>query len=74
MMICRPICSRVCEFAGGSENETSYFVPVGQCHELVEDFLQSLKPTLIIPCCAEFILPALQVESVRFTDFRYFVS
>jgi hypothetical protein len=46
----------------------------GQCHQFVEDVLQSLKPTLTIPGCTEFVLPALQVQTVRFADFRYFAT
>jgi hypothetical protein len=50
----------------------SHLFPVGQCHQFVEDFLQSLKPTFLIPRCAGFVLPTLQVQAVRFTDFGYF--
>jgi hypothetical protein len=58
----------------GQESKTpaSQFLPVGQCHQFVEDVLQSLKPTFVIPRGAEFVLPALQIQAVRFTDFRYF--
>ena len=52
----------------------SQFLPVGQRHQLVEDFLQSLKPTFMIPRCARYLLfAAMQVQAARFTDLRYFV-
>jgi len=54
---------------------SSEFFPVGQRHQLVEDLLQSLKPTLLIPRCTGYLLfAAMQVQSVRFTDLRDFVS
>jgi Protein of unknown function (DUF5818) len=33
-----------------------------------------LKPTFLIPCCSGYLLAALQVQAVRFTDLRYFFS
>jgi hypothetical protein len=34
-----------------------------------------LKPTFMIPRCARYLLfAAMQVQSVRFIDLRYFVS
>ena len=54
---------------------SSEFFPVGQRHQFVEDLLQSLEPTFLIPRCARYLLfAAMQVQSARFTDLRYFVS
>jgi len=54
---------------------SSEFFPVGQRHQLVEDLLQSLEPTFLIPRCTRYLLfAAMQVQSVRFTDLRDFVS
>ena len=53
----------------------SKLFPVGQRHHLVEDFLQSLKSTCVITCCAVWLVfAAMQVQAVRFTDLRYFLS
>jgi hypothetical protein len=53
----------------------SWFLPVGQCHQFVENILQSLKPTFVISRCAEcLLLAAMQVQSIRFADLRYFLS
>jgi hypothetical protein len=57
------------------KTQPSHLFPVGQCHQFVEDFLQSLKPTFVITCCAVWLLfAALRVQSVRFTELRYLVS
>src|ERR1700735_43766 len=53
----------------------SQFLPVSQSHQLVENFLQSLEPTFVIPRFARYLLlAALGVLAVRFTDLRYFFS
>jgi hypothetical protein len=55
-------------------SKPSQLFPVGQGHYFVQNFLQSLKASLVIPCCVGFVLAGLQVQSVRFTDLRYFIS
>jgi hypothetical protein len=54
----------------------SQLFPVGKRHQLVQDFLQPLQATFVIPRCARHLLffSAMQVQSVRFTELRYFVS
>jgi hypothetical protein len=57
---------------GGSA--PSQLFPVGQCHQLVEDFLQSLKTTFVIPHCGVWLLSAaMQVQTVRLTNLCVFV-
>jgi hypothetical protein len=51
----------------------SYFFPVGQRNQFVQNFLQSLEPTLLI-CRAGHLLAAFQVQAVRFPNLRYFFS
>ena len=56
-------------------SSSSNFLPVGKRHQLVQDFLQPLQATFVNPRCARRLLfSAMQVQSVRFTDLRYFVS
>jgi hypothetical protein len=58
-----------------SRSRFSQFFPVGQRHQLVENFLQPLKPTFVIPRFARYLLfAAMGVQTVRFTDLRYFFS
>jgi hypothetical protein len=58
-----------------SRSRCSQFFPVGQRHQLVENFLQSLEPTFVIPRFARYLLlAAMGVLAVRFTDLRYFFS
>ena len=56
-------------------HKSSQLFPIGECHQLVQDFLQPLKPTLVISCRARYLFfAAMQVQAIRFTDLRYFVS
>jgi hypothetical protein len=58
-----------------SRSRLSGLFPVSERRQFVEDFLQSLKPTLVIPRCAWYLLlAAMQVQAVRFTDLRNFLS
>ena len=45
-----------------------------QRHQFVQDFLQSLQPTLMIRHRAEHLIAAVHGHTVRFTDLRYFLS
>jgi hypothetical protein len=56
--------------AGGT---SSQLFPVGERHQFVQNFLQSLKPACMVPGRAEFVFAAQQVEPVRLTDLRYLV-
>ena len=56
--------------AGG---QSSQLFPVGERHQFVQNFLQSLKPACVVPGRAEFVFAAQQVEPVRLTDLRYLV-
>ena len=67
--------SRFAAVSPMSRSRCSQFFPVGQRHQLVENFLQSLEPTFVIPRFARYLLlAALGVLAVRFTDLRYFFS
>src|ERR1700731_4922518 len=57
-----------------SFHKSSQLFPIGECHQLVQDFLQPLKPTLVISCRARYLFfAATQVQAIRFTDLRYFI-
>jgi hypothetical protein len=65
--------SRFATVSPMSRSRCSQFFPVGQRHQLVENFLQSLEPTFVIPRFARYLLlAAMGVLAVRFTDLRYF--
>ena len=67
--------SRFATVSPKSRLRCSQFFPVSQSHQLVENFLQSLEPTFVIPRFARYLLlAALGVLAVRFTDLRYFFS
>jgi hypothetical protein len=53
----------------------SQLFPVGQCDQFVEDCLQSLKTTFVIPRSALYPpLAAMEVQSVRLADLCNFIS
>jgi hypothetical protein len=53
----------------------SQLFPVGERHQFVKNFPQSLKPTFVIPRCARYVLfAALDIQSIRLTDLCNFVS
>src|ERR1700730_12486280 len=49
----------------------SEIFPVSQEHQLIRNCLQSLKPPLVIGC-RYCLIPALQVQAVRFANVGYF--
>ena len=53
---------------------SSQLFPVGECHQLVQNVLQPLKATGVIPRCVGFVLAPLQVLAIRFTNLGYFAS
>jgi hypothetical protein len=53
----------------------SQLFPVGERHQFVYDFLQSLKPAFVISGCARYLIfSTMQVQAVRLADLRYFPS
>jgi len=51
----------------------SGLLPIGQGHEFVHDFLQSLQSPFLIGS-SDHLFATLQVQAVCFTDFRDFFS
>lgn len=51
----------------------SYFLPVGQRNQFVQNFLQSLEPPLLVRISRR-LLAALQILATRFSNLRNFFS
>jgi hypothetical protein len=53
----------------------SLLFPVGERHQLVQDFLQPLKTTFVVSrCTCRPPLAAMNVQTVRFANLCYFLS